>query len=409
LNRISLVIAIAPLLAVAPLLITGGCAKAPPTAGASGGPPPVAVRVVPATASDVPLEIAAIGNVEAIASVDVKSRITAPVLRVNFQEGQDVQKGELLFELDPETYHRQMTEVEANILKDAATEKQSAANIEKDQATLNNLQTLAERGTKLLKEGIFSREQNDLAVSNADAAKASIDADRAALESAKATEAADRSRLAQMKLSLSYTSIYAPISGRAGAIQVKQGNLAKENDTTLVTLLQVSPIYVSFSVPENLLPEVRRYDATKPLIVTAVSADNSVNTGTLRFIDNTVDATTGTIKLKAAFENSHRNLWPGQFVNVRAQLSVEHGRVLIPSQTVQTGPDGKYVWVLKSDATAVMRPVQVLRNFTPSGHPEQAVIGSGLTAGDSVVSEGQLRLAPGSHVRILKPNASMPS
>ena len=299
--------------------------------------------------------------------MDVKARITAPVLRVNFQEGQDVRKGELLFELDPETYNRQITELEANVLKDTASEKQSAANIEKDQATLKNLQTLADRGGKLLKEGIFSREQNDLAVSNADAAKAALDADRAALESAKATETADRSRLAQMKLSLSYTKIFAPISGRAGAIQVKQGNLAKENDTTLVTLLQISPIYVSFSVPENLLPEVRKYDAQRPLTVSVIAADNSAASGTLRFIDNSVDATTGTIKLKAAFENSHRNLWPGQFVNVHAQLNVEHGRVLIPSQTVQTGPDGKYVWVMKPDATAVMRPVQVLRNFTPPG------------------------------------------
>ena len=365
----------------------------------------MAVRVVPAASSDVPLEIAAIGNVEAIATVDVKARVTAPVLRVNFQEGQDVRKGELLFELDPEIYHRQITELEANVAKDTATEKQNAANIEKDQATLSNLQTLADRGGKLLKEGIFSREQNDLAKSNADAAKASLDADRAALESAKASEAADRSKLAQMNLSLSYTKIDSPIAGRAGAVQVKQGNLAKENDTTLVTLLQISPINVSFSVPENLLPEVRRYDAAHSLTVSASSADGSVNTGTLRFIDNSVDATTGTIKLKAAFENAHRNLWPGQFVNVRAQLSLERGRVIVPSQTVQTGPDGKYVWVMKPDATAAMRPVQVLRNFTPLGHPEQAVIGSGLTAGETVVSEGQLRLAPGAHVRVLKPNS----
>lgn len=383
------------------------CSPASHVASGPAALPPVAVRVVPATASDVPLEIAAIGNVEAIATVDVKARITAPVLRVNFQEGQDVRKGELLFELDPEIYNRQITELEANVLKDTASEKQSAANIEKDQATLKNLQTLADRGGKLLKEGIFSREQNDLAVSNADAAKAALDADRAALESAKATEAADRSRLAQMKLSLSYTKIFAPIAGRAGAIQVKQGNLAKENDTTLVTLLQISPIYVSFSVPENFLPEVRKYDAQRPLTVSVIAADNSAASGTLRFIDNSVDATTGTIKLKAAFENSHRNLWPGQFVNVHAQLNVEHGRVLIPSQTIQTGPDGKYVWVMKPDATAVMRPVQVLRNFTPPGLPEQAVVGSGLAAGESVVSEGQLRLAPGSHVRVLKPNTGV--
>lgn len=380
---------------------TFGCAQSKST-GAPAGPPPVFVRAVAAAASDVPLDVAAIGNVEAIASVDVKSRVTAPVLRVNFQEGQDIRQGELLFELDPETYNRQISELEANVAKDVAAEKESAANIQKDQATLKNLQTLEERGGKLLKEGIFSREQNDQAVANADAAKASIDADRAALESAKATENADKARLAQMRLSLSYTKIYSPIAGRAGAVQLKQGNLAKENDTTLVTILQISPIYVTFSVPENLLPEIRRYNATSPLVVRALAADNSTAEGVLKFIDNSVDATTGTIKIKAAFANAQHTLWPGQFVNVQAQLNLERGRILIPAQTVQTGPQGKYVWVVNPDSSAVMRPVQVLRNFTPPGHPEQAVIGSGLTPGEQVVSEGQLRLAPGAHVKLMK-------
>lgn len=394
------------LLAIA-ALAAAGCSRSGVSANAAGGFafPPVAVRVVPATASDVPLDVSAIGNVEAIATVDVKARITAPVLHVNFQEGQDVTKDQLLFELDPEMYNRQITELEANIARDVANEKQSQANIEKDKATLANLETIAQRGTKLNKEGIFSKEQTDQAVANADAAKASLDADVAGLESANAAEKADRSRLAQTRLSLSYTKVYAPISGRAGAIQVKEGNFAKENDTTLVNLLQISPIYVTFSVPENLLPEIRRYDASRPLQVTAIAADNSALTGVLRFIDNSVDTTTGTIKLKAAFENARRTLWPGQFVNVRAQLSVEHGRILVPTRTVQTGPQGKYVWVMNADTTASMRPVDVLRNYTPAGQGDQAVIGSGLSAGEMVISEGQLRLAPGAHVRLLKDQA----
>jgi multidrug efflux system membrane fusion protein len=371
-------------------------------------PPAVAVRAVPAVATDVPLEVAGIGNVEAMASVDVKSRITAPVLRVNFTEGQDVRQGELLFELDPETYHRQISEIEANIAKDVANEKQSDANIAKDEATLKNAQSVAQRGQELLKQGIFSKEQTDQVVSTADAAKASLDADRAALDSANASEKADRARLEQTKLLLDYTKIYAPIAGRAGAIQVKQGNLAKENDTTLVTILQTTPIYVSFSIPEDLLPEVRKYNAAGgSLAVTAVSADGSENAGTLKFIDNAVDTTTGTIKLKAVFDNPQRALWPGQFVNVRARLSLEHNRVLIPSRTVQTGPDGKYVWVVNpSDSTAAMRAIQVNRNYTPPGGAEQAVITSGLQAGEKVVSEGQLRLAPGAHVRLLDPNTA---
>ena len=246
------------------LLGTAACSKAPRTASAFGGMPPVAVRVITAKSADVPLDVSAIGNVEAISSVDVKSRITAPVLRVNFQDGQDVRQGELLFELDPETYNRQISELQANVAKDAASEKEAAANIEKDQATLKNLTNLADRGTKLLKEGIFSKEQNDQSMANADAAKASLDADRAALDSAKATETADRARLAETKLLLSYTKVLAPISGRAGAIMVKQGNMAQENTTTLVTILQVSPVYVTFSVPENLLPEIRRFNASRP-------------------------------------------------------------------------------------------------------------------------------------------------
>jgi len=381
------------------------CSRGDLKAGSPTPVPAVAVRAVSATTSDVPLEIAAIGNVEAISSVDLKSRVTAPVLAVHFSEGQDVKKDDLLFDLDPETYNRQIAEIEANIAKDAANEKQARANIAKDEVTLKNARLIADRGTQLQKEGIVSREQTEQVVSNADAAQASLEADRAALESATAAAKADRARLEQTTLLLAYTHIHAPISGRAGAIAVKQGNLAKENDTTLVTILQTSPIYVSFSVPEDLLPEVRRYQTSGSLAVTAISSDNSESTGVLSFIDNSVDTSTGTIRLKSSFENTRRLLWPGQFVNVRARLSMEHNRILVPSRTVQTGPDGKYVWVVSpSDASVSMRNVHVLRNYTPEGQPEQAVIGDGLKAGEQVVSEGQLHLAPGAHVRLLAPS-----
>jgi multidrug efflux system membrane fusion protein len=363
--------------------------------------PPVAVRAIPAVASDVPLEAVGIGNVEAVASVDVKARLTAPVIRVHFAEGDDVKQGEVLFDLDPETWNRQITELEANVTKDVAAERQAQANIAKDQATLKNAQSVADRGTQLLKEGIFSREQTDQVVSMADAARASIDADQAALESARAAEGADKARLAQTRLQLTFATITAPISGRAGAIQIKAGNIVKENDTTLVTILQTTPIYVTFSVPEDTLPLVRRYSASGPLTVTAITADGSTATGTLKFIDNTVDSSTGTIKLKALFDNPQRLLWPGQFVNVRAKLDIERGRIMIPSRTIQTGPQGKYVWVVNPDSTAVMKMVEVLRNYTPPGKAEQAVIGSGLEAGQQVISEGQLRLAPGAHVQLL--------
>jgi membrane fusion protein, multidrug efflux system len=383
------------------------CSRGDVKAGTAAAPPAISVRAVSASVSDAPVEVAGIGNVEAISSVDVKSRVTAPVVRVHFSEGQDVAKDDLLFDLDPETYNRQLAEIEANIARDAANEKQADANIAKDQVVLKNAQLIANRGTQLAKEGIFSKEQTEQVVSNADAANASLEADRAALESAKAAQKADRARLQQTTLLLGYTQIRAPISGRAGAIAVKQGNLAKENDTTLVTILQTTPIYVSFSVPENLLPEVRRYQAAGSLAVKAVTSDNKESSGVLSFIDNTVDTSTGTIRMKASFENTARALWPGQFVNVRARLSMEHNRVLVPSRTVQTGPDGKYVWVINpSDSAVSMRNVQVLRNYTPPDQPEQAVIGDGLKTGEQVVSEGQLHLAPGSHVRLLAPNTA---
>jgi len=371
-------------------------------AGQQAAVPPVSVRVIPAVAADVPLEIAAIGNVEAISTVDVKARITAPVVKVLFTEGQDVKEGQPLFELDAETFNRQIAELEANIAKDAANEKQAEANIARDQASYKNLDSMAHRGAQLLKEGILSREQSEVSDSNASAAQASVEADRAALESAKAAAKADRARLQQTRLQLDYTRVYAPISGRAGAIAIKQGGLAKENDVTLVTILQTAPIYVSFSVPENLLPEIRRYNSSKPLEIAAVTSDNKVSTGRLQFIDNAVDTTSGTIKLKASFTNADRALWPGQFVNVRATLSVEHGRMLLSTQALQTGPQGKYVWVFNpEDSTVSMRDVSVLRTFD-----NKAVIGDGLQPGEKVVSEGQMRLAPGAKVRLLQPSAT---
>ena len=221
-------------------------------------------------------------------------------------------------------------------------------------------------------------------------------------------EKADRARLMETRLQLDYTKVLAPISGRAGVIATKQGSLAKQHDNTLVTLLQSAPVYVSFSVPENMLPLVRKYQSEKPLTITAVAAGDRATTGVLSFIDNTVDITTGAIKLKAMFANADRVLWPGQFVNVRARLSTEQGRVLVSSQAVQTGPRGKFVWVFNpANSTVAMRDVTVLRLYSPAGQGEHAVIGSGLQAGESIISEGQKRLAPNAKVRLLPPGSQI--
>ena len=363
----------------------------------------VPVRAVAAVATDVPLTVAAVGNVEAMASVDVKSRVAGQVLRVLFGEGQNVSKGQLLFEIDPEPLQRQLAQIQADLSKDAALEQQARANVAKDEANIKQTQGAAERGLQLSKEGIFSKEQTEQVVATNSAALASLEADKAAVESAVAATKSDRARLAQTQLQLEYTKITAPISGRAGAITVKAGNLVKDNDAVLVNILQISPIYVTFGVPEQLLPQIQRFNAVRPLQIEASSAGEPPVTGHLKFIDNTVDATTGAIKLKAEFANPSRTLWPGQFVNVSARLNLERGRILVPSSTIENGPQGKYVWVMDAGKqTVAMRPVNVLRIFKPDQKTEQAVIGSGLEAGEMVISEGQMRLMPGAKVQLLK-------
>jgi len=388
---------------IAASLFLAACEKkAPPNAMAMMMMMAVPVRAVAATQTDVPLDVSAVGNVEAISMVDIKSLIAGQVLRVDFQEGQNVTKGQLLFEIDPEPLNRQIAQTQADLAKDDALEQQARANVAKDEAQIKQTQAAADRGTALAKEGIFSKEQTEQVVATNDAAVASLAADKAAVESAVASRKSDAARLAQTELQLSYTRISAPITGRAGAISVKAGNLVKENDVAMVTLLEMSPIYVSFGLPEQLLPEVRKYNAQRPLMVQANAQGENAETGTLRFIDNSVDNTTGTIKLKAEFANAKSALWPGEFVNVQARLILEHDRILIPSRTIQTGPQGKYVWVMNpADSTVAMRPVDVLRTYKPPQSPEQSVIGGGIKAGEMVISEGQMRLMPGAKVHLL--------
>jgi len=353
---------------------------------------PAAVRVVPVAQSDVPLDISEVGNVESMATVDVKSRVAGQVLRVAFQEGQNVTKGQLLFEIDSEPIRRQLAEIQANVSKDLALEEQAKANVTKDEAQIKQTRAAADRGVELAKEGIFSKEQTEQVVATNDSALASLEADKAAIASAEASLHADRARLAQTQLQLNYTSITAPITGRAGAIGVKAGNLIKDNDAVMVTLLQMSPIYVTFGVPEKLLPQLHQ-----GLKVFASGKD-----GILQFIDSSVDTTTGTIKIKAKFENADHTLWPGEYVNVQTRLNLEHNRLLVPSRTIQTGPQGKYVWILNADQTVAMRPVDVERIYKTDSSVEESVIGSGLKTGEQVISEGQMRLMPGAKVRLLK-------
>jgi multidrug efflux system membrane fusion protein len=374
------------------------------SSGGSKGPAfamgPVAVRAVSASSSNVPLDLSAIGNVQALSTVDVKARVAGQIKSVHFQEGQDVRAGDVLFELDQTPFLDAIHEAEANLARDIALTAQAKANVVKDQAMLKSAQAQADRAQALEREGIFSKEQTETIVATSESNQATLAADQAAVTSSDAAVRADRARLEDAKLQLSYTTIRAPISGRTGAIQIRPGNLVKDNDATLVTLLQTQPIYVSFSVPQQQLPEIRRYNAERPLEVIALPGGEAQETGKLNFIDNAVDLNTGTIKLKAVFANPKHRLWPGQFVNVKAQLSIEPDRVVVPTQTIETGPNGKYVWVMASDSSVSMRPVNVLRDWG-----DKSVIGSGLQAGEMVITEGQMRLAPGAKVHVLKPQS----
>jgi len=362
------------------------------------------VRVTRATRQDVALEIRAIGNVEAYSSVAVKSRVAGQMQKVHLRDGQDVRKGDLLFEIDPLPFIEQFKQAEANLARNIALEKQAQANVARDQAAVKTARTQADRYASLMKEGITSREQNEQFRSAAEAAEASLAANSAAIESARAAIQTERSRVEDARLQLGYTKIAAPISGRAGAVAVKEGNLVKENDTiSLVTILQVTPISVSFAVPEQSLSDVRRFMRERKLTVEAVpdGSGDAPATGTLDFIDNTVDSTTGTIRMKATFANAGLRLWPGQFVNTTLRLSTERDRIVVPSQAVQNAQSGKYVWVVKPDLTTEMRMIEVVRT-----RGDLTVVAGGLNGDENLVTEGQMRVTSGTKVQVLKPAAA---
>jgi multidrug efflux system membrane fusion protein len=360
----------------------------------------VPVRAVQAISRDVPLEVTAVGNVEAINSVAVKPRIAGQISSVAFAEGQSVTKGQLLFTIDPETLQRQAAEQRAELERDAAMEQQARAVVSRDAASQKQSQSEAEVARKLGALGVLSGQRVDQLVTMGNTAQAALHSDEAAVEAAVAETKAERARLGQTQLRLAFANVVAPIEGRAGAVMVKAGNVVSENDTTLVTLLQLTPIYVTFGIPEQILPEVQRLNARGPLIVEATNGEGFKIKGRLVFIDNTVDVTTGTIKLKASFLNADGALWPGQFVNVRLRLRMEKGRVLVPASSIQDGLEGKYAWLVKS-GIATTAPVTLVRTYKPENGSEEAVLGRGIMPGDTIVTEGQFRLTPGARVSLL--------
>jgi membrane fusion protein, multidrug efflux system len=355
--------------------LLAGCSQTEKTS-AQGPAPTVPVTIANVSQKDVPVTLRAIGNVEAFQTVGVKSQISGELQEVHFREGQDVNKGDLLFSLDQRQLKAELARVEGNLRRDEAQAK--------------NARVQAERYASLLKEGVVAQQQYDQFVSNADALDATVIADRAAVEYAR--------------LQLQYTRITAPIAGRTGNLEVDRGNIVKANDVNLVTINQVTPVNVQFSIPEQQLPQVKHYMAARTLRVDATTRNDDPNRpagsvlaseGQLTFIDNTVDAETGTIRLKGTFPNKERTLWPGQFVDVVLTLVVEKDAIVVPQQAVQTGQKGSYVFVVSAENTAEMRPVVTKRT---AGN--DTVIASGLQPGERVVTDGQLRLTRGAKVEM---------
>jgi multidrug efflux system membrane fusion protein len=364
-----------PLIALA-LLFASGCSYADSQSTRSdsrGGRQnteavPVSTAVV--VEKPVPLDVPAVGTAEAISSVQIRSQVTGQLGAIHFAEGQDVTQGQLLFELDPRPFQLALAQAEAVFAKDAAQNANAQAEVARYKA--------------LFDQGLIDREQYDSYISNAAATQATTGADQAAVDTAR--------------LNLQFTRIAAPISGRAGALDVHVGDLVRANDTApMVVINQMSPINVAFAVPGRLLDDIRKYQVAAPLNVDAVISEPGGRqpSGHITFIDNAVDPTTGTIKLKALFDNPNRALWPGEFVNVNLQLTTEPHAIVTPASAVQASQNGAYVYVVRSNSTVDMRPVSVARTAGA-----ESVIASGVQPGDTVVTDGQLRLTPGARVTV---------
>jgi membrane fusion protein, multidrug efflux system len=333
------------------------------------GAPAVPVLVAQATKRDVPVEIQGVGTVQAYSFVSIRSQVTDEIVKVHFREGQEMKAGDLLFTLDPRPFE--------------AALNQAKANLQRDEAQMVNSRVSFERTSNLFASKIASQAEYDLA--------------EATYQSAQSTVGADQAVITNAQVNLGYTAIRSPIDGRTGNLTVKEGNVVKAPDDVLVTLTQIRPIYVAFAVPEQYLPAIRRRAGESTLGVQAFASGdtNELAQGDLTFIDNTVDTNTGTILLKATFANTNAVLWPGQYVQATLTLSNLAGVTVVPSQAVQTGQNGEYIFVVKPDQTVEARPV--VAGLTYDG---AQVISSGLQPGETVVIDGQVRLKPGANVEV---------
>lgn len=352
--------------------MTSGAGKKPEAAGGrrSGGDrAAVPVMVASVVQKSIPVQLDSVGAVEPYSTVSIRTQVAGAVTKVHFKEGEDVKEGDLLFTVDTRPFE--------------AALKQAEANLGKDMAILANAREQARRYAELVKKQYVSVEQYDQIKTNADSLEAVVEADKAAIDNAK--------------VNLSYCRIFSPVTGRTGSLLVNEGNVVRTNDVTpLVTINQISPIYVTFNAPEQSLPEIKKRLAAGKLKVQALSPGAArPEEGDLTFVDNTVDRTTGTIKLKGTFANRERTLWPGQFVKAVLKLSDQSDAVVVPSQSVQVGQEGQHVFVLRGDSSVDLRPVVISRTLNG-----ESVVEKGLKPGEKVVTDGQFLLGAGSKVQV---------
>ena len=363
---------------LAAAVLAAGCSKEAAQAQAArpAGDDAVLVTVAPVVKKAMPLEIRVIGTAEAESTVAVHAQITGAITSVNFKEGDDVTEGQVLFTLDRRPLEATLQQVQANLARDLAQAEDA--------------RTQAGRYQALAGRGLVSGQELQAKATAAAALDATVQADRAAVENAT--------------VQLEYATVKAPISGRTGALIVHPGNLVRANDATaLVVINRIAPINVSFGIPEGQLPAFKRYLAERSLSVEANAPSETVpSMGTIAFIDNAVDPTTGTIRIKGSFANADRRLWPGQFVNVIVTLKTDPAAIVVPTAAIQAGQQGDFAFVVKPDQTVDFRSVTVDRTAGT-----ESVIKTGLAAGETVITDGQLRLVAGSHIKV-KSDASQP-
>jgi multidrug efflux system membrane fusion protein len=361
--------------------------------GGDGGAVPVATAV--AARRDVPGEVSALGNVEAVETGSVRSQITGTVTDVRFHEGDFVKKGDELFAIDARPYQALLEQAEANLTRDRALLSQAEAQLARDRSQSDYVQLASRRNEELAERGIVSKDAAQQSAAQSAASAAALQADEAAIASARAQLGAQQAAVDNARLQLAYTVIRSPINGRTGNLTMKPGNLVSANTAELTTIAQVEPVFVTFAVPAARLDTIRAQQEKQPLAVSISpqNEDSAPESGVLAFVDNAVDPATDTIKLKAQLNNRDHRLWPGAFARVNLRLTTLTGATVVSSEAVQTGQDGPFIFVVKPDSTVEQRNVTIAQRVN-----DDVVIAQGLQPGETIVTEGQLRLEPGSRI-----------